>query len=105
MKKQDKDIMTILRLAAVALLCLLLFLLFSGCSKKQYQSLQTQLHDIRNVVDDNKVEQKVQKNLIEDCQFERVEFQEDSFGFYTRCPNEAKPLKNAVIKKSFNLIQ
>lgn len=103
MNNQDERILQLLRLAALAVLCLLLFLLFSGCSRKDYQALQTQVHDIKNVVIENQVEQKVQKNLIQDCVFEKVVFQEDSFGFYTWCPNEAKPLKKAVIKKSFNL--
>lgn len=100
MKKFLPMIMYALLLMAVVLLGLLLL---PGCSKKQLDGIQTQLHDINVQIETTRTEKGVYNNLKKDCEVEEVTFGKDSTAFYTRCPNSAKPIRKLIIQKSYPL--
>jgi outer membrane murein-binding lipoprotein Lpp len=92
-------------LAAVAAALLLMGAL-SGCAtpKKSTDEIQTAIHDLRNEVKEAVGTQQATVNLQKDCKIESVTFGQDSFGFYTRCPNDARSIRKVVIKKSYPLV-
>ena len=77
----------------------------TGCADRKLASLQTQIHDIGNRIENIKTEDAAWKNVKEDCVIRQIVFSEDSFSFYLHCPNNAKPLKKVVFKEAYHLTQ